>query len=98
MSILTDDDLITLMQLKIFLDEDLTDSAFRATLLKKYIALSQWMDAEDLVRMQRLAGIVPIVPRLCKCTNCKKSQMSIDLICDSCYSIMIQILEGSNDF
>jgi hypothetical protein len=97
MSILTDDDLITLMQIKIFLDEDLTDSAFRATLLKRYVTLSQWLDAEDLVRMQRLAGVVPIVPRLCKCTNCKKSQVSIDLICSSCYSVMIQILEGSND-
>jgi hypothetical protein len=98
MSILTDDDLITLMQIKIFLDEDLTDSAFRASLLKRYITLSRWLDAEDLVRMQRLAGVVPIVPRLCKCTNCKKSQVSIDLICGSCYSVMIQILEGNDDF
>lgn len=97
MSILTDEDLITLMQIKIFLDEDLTDSAFRASLLKKYVTLSQWVDLEDLNRMQQLSGVVPIVPRLCKCTSCKKSQMSIDLICNVCYSVMIQILEGSND-
>jgi hypothetical protein len=95
MSMLTDEDLITLMQLKIFLEEDLTDTAFRASLLERYIALSQWVDLEDLKRMQELAGVVPIVPRLCKCTNCKKSQISIDLICNSCYSVMIQILEGS---
>lgn len=96
MSILTDEDLITLMQLKIFLEEDLTDTAFRAAILERYITLSQWVDLEDLVRMQRLTGVVPIVPRLCKCTNCKKSQKSIDLICNSCYSVMIQIIEGSS--
>jgi hypothetical protein len=94
MSMLTDEDLITLMQLKIFLDEDMTDSAFRASLLSKYISLSQWLDLEDINRMQYLTGLVPVVPRLCKCTNCKKSQKSIDLICDSCYSIMVQVIEG----
>jgi hypothetical protein len=97
MSILTDDELITLMQLKVFLEEDLTDSAFRASLLERYLSLSQWVDLEDLIRMQHLTGVVPVVPRLCKCTNCKKSQKSIDLICNSCYSIMVQIIEGGND-
>ena len=98
MSILTDEELITLMQLKIFLDEDITDSAFRASILDRYISLSQLVDLEDLIRMQRLTGVVPIVPRLSKCTNCKKSQKSIDLICNSCYCVMIQILEGNDDF
>lgn len=94
MSILTDEDLITLLQIKIFLDEDFTDSTFRATLLKKYIALNQWVDAEDFIRIQELTQVVPIRPRSTRCTKCKHTQISIDLICNRCYSTCLQLYEG----
>jgi hypothetical protein len=92
MSLLTDDDLITFLQIKVFLDEDFTDSAFRAKLLKKYITLNQWIDSEDLTRMSDLVGAVTIQPRKSKCTKCRKSQITIDLICNTCYSTCIQLL------
>lgn len=95
MSILTDEDLITFLQIKIFLDEDFTDSAFRATLLKKYITMNQWIDADDLIRMQALVGAVPIKPRRTICTSCKHSQISVDLICNRCYNTCIQLYEGT---
>jgi hypothetical protein len=94
MSILTDEELITFLQIQIFLEEDFTEGAFRASLLKKYISLSAWVDDEDIPRMQALIGIVPVVPRKAKCTKCKHTQISIDLICNRCYSMCLQLHEG----
>jgi hypothetical protein len=94
MSFLSDEDLIELLQIELLLEEDNSPSIFRDKLLRRHASLSGWVDQQDIDRMQYLFNIVPIKPRLSKCTNCKKSQKSIDFICDSCYSICLQLYEG----
>lgn len=91
MSILTDEDLVTLLQIEILLKEDKTDSAFRKAMLAKYKSLYQWLDGTDIARMETLGIAVPIKSRLSKCTKCKNTQKSIDLICNKCYSICLQL-------
>jgi len=94
MSILTDEDLVEMLQIELLLKEDNSPSPFRDKLLKKYNSLQNWVDTEDIIRMQRLFNIIPIKPRYSKCTNCKKSQHTVDFICESCYSICLQLYEG----
>lgn len=91
MSILTDEDLITMLQIEILLKEDTAQTPFRAAMLKKYNSLYQWLDGLDIARMETLGLIVPIRPRLSICTKCKNKQYSIDLICERCYSIALQL-------
>ena len=94
MSILTDEDLITYLQIEILLAEDNTDTVFRRAMLKKYNAMQGWLDEDDIIRMAALGFVVPIKARTSKCTKCKNTQKSIDLICNKCYSITLQLLEG----
>jgi hypothetical protein len=96
MSILTDEDLITFLQLEILLAEDKTDTVFRQAMLKKYNAMYQWIDGTDIARMETLGFVVPIKARTSKCTKCKNTQKSIDLICNKCYGITLQLHEGGS--
>lgn len=91
MSILTDEDLITMLQIEILLEQDRTDSVFRQAMLKKYQSLYQWLDGVDIARMETLGLVVPIKNRLSKCTKCKNTQYSVDLICNKCYAICLQV-------
>jgi hypothetical protein len=94
MSILSDEDIITMLQIEVLLKEDATDTPFRRAMLKKYNALRSWADDQDILRMQELGLAVPIKPRFSKCTKCKKSQISVDLICNHCYNLTLQLLEA----
>jgi hypothetical protein len=94
MSILTDEDLIEMLQIELLLNEDSNPSPFRDKLLKRYKSIQGWLDNDDIFRMRELFNVVPVKPRFSKCTSCKKSQHTVDFICESCYSICLQLYEG----
>lgn len=98
MSILTDEDLIEMLQIKFLLEDDITPSYFRNRLLERYTFLNSWIDEYDVNRINQLFHSVPFKPRLSKCTNCKKTQSSFDLVCESCYSTCLQLHEGGYDY
>jgi hypothetical protein len=96
MSFLTDEDLIEMLQIQILLSED-SSPVFRERLIKRYQSLQNWVDEKDVIRMGELFSVIPIKPKISKCTSCKKTQKSIDLVCNSCYSLCLQLHEGGND-